>query len=560
MRTGSEPSAIARGSPSVRHRNRRSGSAAFDERVPPDEVALVELDREAETGLERRLLGRDVRAPHAVALLEPERVDRLVAAGDEPVLPTRLPERVPEGETELDRAVQLPAELAHVGDAQREAGHAPDRELLRGHVRERVVRKVGRGERLQDLASAGPPEAEAGERGGDVRDVDGAVIRHVLSEPREVVLAERGPGDDPEPILLESRDGEVALDSSARVEHLGVGDPPHSAGDAVRGQSLEELGGSLTAHLELRERGLVEERCRLATGDMLGADRGRPVLPRPASRPQRLVAACRVRLEPVRALPARLLAEGRAELDEAGIRRRDAQRPARLALVTRVLDVVVGLVDLLRPRDRVLPALVGGAEAARVHVPDVERRRPLDDPLGDELPHPARAGEPVGAEPRRHPEAAHVRRAEDELAVGGERLGTVDQPDDLRVGERGNADDRVLHQLLEPRPVLLEQARVEVRRNPVEAPWRAVALVAAHDEPARLGAEVDEQGGIAHRRHLEREPRRLRDEVLVGHRDDGDVDPGERADLARVHPARVDDDLGLDLAAVRPRPRRRDRL
>ena len=34
------------------------------------------------------------------------------------------------------------------------------------------------------------------------------------------------------------------------------------------------------------------------------------------------------------------------------------------------------------------------------------------------------------------------------------------------------------------------------------------------------------------------------------HRDDGDVDAGERADLAREHPARVDDDLGLDLAAV----------
>ena len=37
----------------------------------------------------------------------------------------------------------------------------------------------------------------------------------------------------------------------------------------------------------------------------------------------------------------------------------------------------------------------------------------------------------------------------------------------------------------------------------------------------------------------------------MGHRDDRDVHARERADLARVHAARVDDDLGLDLAPVR---------
>ena len=81
---------------SVRQRSRRSGSRRRDERSAADEVALVELHREAEPRLEGRVLGRDVRAPDAVALLEPQRVDRLVAAGDEPVLAAGLPERVPE--------------------------------------------------------------------------------------------------------------------------------------------------------------------------------------------------------------------------------------------------------------------------------------------------------------------------------------------------------------------------------------------------------------------------------------------------------------------------------
>ena len=48
----------------------------------------------------------------------------------------------------------------------------------------------------------------------------------------------------------------------------------------------------------------------------------------------------------------------------------------------------------------------------------------------------------------------------------------------------------------------------------------------------------------------ERHAGRLRDEVLVRDRDDGHADACEPADLRRVHPAGVDDDLGLDVAAV----------
>ena len=193
---------------------------------------------------------------------------------------------------------------------------------------------------------------------------------------------------------------------------------------------------------------------------------------------------------------------------------------------------------------------VASAEAPRIHVPHVERRRPLDDPLGNELAHPARTGEAVRAEARGDPEPAHVGRAEDELAVRRERLRAVDELHDLHLLERWDAHDRVLHQLLEARPVLLEELAVEVRRDPVERPRGAVALVAAHDEAARLRTEVHEERRVAHGRHLERQPARLQHEVLVRHRHDRDDHPGQRADLARIHAARVDDNLRLDLAAV----------
>ena len=104
----------------------------------------------------------------------------------------------------------------------------------------------------------------------------------------------------------------------------------------------------------------------------------------------------------------------------------------------------------------------------------------------------------------------------------------------------------VLHQLLEARPVLGEELPVEVGRDAVERPGRRMAFVAAHDQPARLGRGSRRAARVAHRRHVERQARRLRDQVLVRHRHDRDVHAGERADLLREHAARVDDDLGLD--------------
>ena len=88
--------------------------------------------------------------------------------------------------------------------------------------------------------------------------------------------------------------------------------------------------------------------------------------------------------------------------------------------------------------------------------------------------------------------------------------GPLIELDDLHLLERRDAHDRVLHQLLEARPVLLEQLAVEVGGDPVERPRGAVPLVAAHDQAARLGPEVDEQRGVAHRRHVERQAGRLR--------------------------------------------------
>ena len=207
---------------------------------------------------------------------------------------------------------------------------------------------------------------------------------------------------------------------------------PSGPVDGVRAHAVEERAGARAVHVELGERRLVDQHRALAGGDALGLDRRRPVLSGPAARPQVLVAPGDVHVEPVDALPAGLLAEAGAVPRVPRIRGRDAQRAPGEALLARVLDVVVRRVDLDRAREREALRAVLAAEAADVHVPEVPLRLALDDPLRHDLADAARAGEAVGAEARRHPEAGHLGLAQDELAVGRERLGAVEELLDLR--------------------------------------------------------------------------------------------------------------------------------
>ena len=166
-------------------------------------------------------------------------------------------------------------------------------------------------------------------------------------------------------------------------------------------------------------------------------------------------------------------------------------------------------------------------------------------------PIPPEPGDPVGAESGRHPEAVHLGRPEDELAVGGEGLGAVDELDDLRVGERRAREPSPPRRAARSGPSPAARRRLlKSAGMPVETPRRRVALVAARHEPSALAAEVDEQRRVAQRRHVAGQVRRLGDHVLVRHGHDGHVHAGQPADLVGVDAAGVDDDLALDPALV----------
>ncbi len=442
--------------------------------------------------------------------------------------------------------------LPHERHPQRQHRHVAHGQLPRRHERE--VQRIGR-QPGHDVAGARPPQGEAGVLSGHVGDPGrGAGAGGLLAQPAEVVRAERGAGDDQELLLTAPGDGEVALDAAAPVERLRVGDGADLAGDPVVADPLQQLGGVRAGDLDLGERALVEQPGGRAGGPVLGADRGRPEPPGPSARPlaRSIPFVGRVVVDP---LPARLLPEDGAVSGVPAVGGRQAQRPPRRPFVAGVADVVVRLIVLDRPLERVRRRTVLAAEAAHVHVPDVHARLAVHDPLGHDPADAARARDAVGAEPGRHVEPAHLGLAQAELVVGGERLGAVDQLADADVGHRGHPDPGVVGDLLEPGIVLGQQPAVEVGGHGVEGvrggrPGGAGALVAAHDQALDLLPVVDEQVGVAQRGQAGVVVEGVGHDVLVRHGHDRHAYPGHAANLGREHAAAVDHDLAVDVALV----------
>ena len=184
----------------------------------------------------------------------------------------RLPERIPEGKTVFGRAVQFPAQLTHIGHAKGQAGHGSNGNPLGRHVGERLIRQVGIAEGLNDVARARTPDAEARPGGGHVLDVHRAIVRLMLAHPAEVVVAKGGPGDDEEALVVEAGHREIALDPTAPVQHLRVGDAPWRAIHVVVAQALKKGQRARSGHLDLGERGLIEEPGSLPGRPMLRRD------------------------------------------------------------------------------------------------------------------------------------------------------------------------------------------------------------------------------------------------------------------------------------------------
>ena len=178
----------------------------------------------------------------------------------------------------LDRVVELEAELADVGDAQRQRRHARHLEVPRAKERERLPRDVILDQGLEQLPGARACESEDAVALGFVVELHRAVVRQMPLEPGVVVQLRGRCGDHIEALRLGTGDRHVALDPAARPAHLRQRDSPDRR-EAVGTETIEESLRARTRDAVLGEARLVEHAHRRAHGPALLADRLVPVSP-----------------------------------------------------------------------------------------------------------------------------------------------------------------------------------------------------------------------------------------------------------------------------------------
>src|SRR5699024_12323943 len=106
------------------------------------------------------------------------------ADGDGSVLAAGLEEGVPEPQPGFHRHVELPAEVADIGDAGGEHLKRPDLDGPAGGEPEALVGDIGGGETAEDVAGPGAPQTDRRARAREVGD-PGAGVGRTVGAPSE---------------------------------------------------------------------------------------------------------------------------------------------------------------------------------------------------------------------------------------------------------------------------------------------------------------------------------------------------------------------------------------
>ena len=258
----------------------------------------------------------------------------------------------------------------------------------------------------------------------------------MLAEPVLVPAAVERPGDDPEVLVAEPLNREVAAEATGggqqrRVDRLADGHV-----DVVDDDALQAGNRARTLDVELVERREIDDPDAVADRQVLGVGDRRPPPGVPLVGPRRvgrrvLVEQCGVALVPLRALPTAGVEEHRAEGFLVWVERTAPHAPLAPPLLPRV-DDAVGLVVVLSAagEDVMLGALVRVEPADVTAVRVTEVRIAVRHPLGDEL---SDGGTLFDPNRRRAPQVGDLDGlSEHRHGVRGQREQPVDGVADLR--------------------------------------------------------------------------------------------------------------------------------
>ena len=531
-------------------------------RLADETARLIEAHEAIEGRHVGRVLGRQIRLPRPVALLETQAVHCIQAEIMDSEVLAGFPDQLVDAQQVLERDMQLPAELADIVDPGCNRLGVADIDRADRKPGERLIVEAGRREARQHVARTGPDDDQGTvPRRQVLKPHVTACRRQILLQPVLVVeLAGRGTD---QPVTLRAQVGQRHLghDAAARraqVIQRRAARLRHDTGHHV----IEPRPRVPAGHLELREARQIEYRHSLGDRTALAFDRGMPGRP-----PERQGRTGRITGlgEEHGPLPATPRAERCSLCLQAEIARRGLGRPAGRALLGRVPDAILVLVRLDGLGEHKLVVRVRQV-AARVQRPHVPLGLAMDDPLGNRLAGTARLDD-AEREAAAVVEPGQARcRAEQGVAVGRIRDGSVDDRLDAHRAEDGHPSAGRLDVFLKPLERIVEELVRKMLRNTIEPMGGCVPFIGSEEQAVAFLPQVVADIRIAHQRQscraaLDQLGDVLRDQVLVRHRHDRQVRAHHRRDLraaiaGRVdHPLRADRSLvGMDQPLARRRP------
>ena len=128
------------------------------------------------------------------------------------------------------------------------------------------IEGLGRADPAEERPRVRPHQREHRGQRGDVGHDRRFAGQPVPLDPVEVARRLRRSGDDEKAIEAEARDGHVALEAAALVQHRRIDHPAARDVHLVGAQALQQRERVAALQQQLGERGLVVERDRLARG------------------------------------------------------------------------------------------------------------------------------------------------------------------------------------------------------------------------------------------------------------------------------------------------------
>ena len=433
--------------------------------------------------------------------------------------------------------VNLPAEFADEVQAQQLDRCQADVGSHAGQPAEVLVVEVDVADPAKKLARLRPRHHQYAHARRQIVEAHPAVGRPLSRQVVVVEALERARRDEVEAVFGFPVDGEFGVHAATTVERMAQRDTARPTRQPVGDKAVEERSRSRSTDARLRERRHVQETDVVADVAAFGAD-----VFEPSRSPERPVIfpGNTGRCEPVRSLPAELLAEHAPQRAHPLVARCHAMRACRRPLLVRVVDgedVGVGLF--------VLGLEVGGrrivAEPARLDAEHVDCRLAFDDPLR-ELPARATCGGDAEAVALVEPEVPlPPGRTDDRTAVRRVRDRAVVDVLDTEFPERRDTTDRGFDVRRQAVEVGIEQLVLAVRRRPVQVARRGAPLVRSEQQAAGFLAHVPRAVGFAQDAHLRQAlgvarldlGMRFGDDVLVLHGQDRDVETNHGTGSAR---------------------------